>query len=221
MPPGTERGSAVAAAYGDLIYVAGGMTYLSAAGQDAVTSVIAFNTTSETWQRVPSVAANIPEGRQHAAGGVVNHTLYVLGGRWFERTNVRSEVFSLDLSDPGAKWQTSAAHMPTARGGVSGGVVGNRFFVFGGECNNGTANGIFPQAEAYDLKRGQWMRLPDMAVPRHGTSAVGVGNKIYIPGGGLQQDGVPVVRDGVVSYGEAVAHFDAYEVGVEVEVGGY
>ena len=27
-----------------------------------------------------------------------------------------------------------------------------------------------------------------MAVPRHGTHAVVVGNKVYIPGDGLQQD---------------------------------
>lgn len=213
MPPGTERGSAVTGVYGEMIYVVGGMTYLSAAGQDAVTSVIAFNTTSEKWQRVASRAADIPSGRQHAVGGVVGSTLYVLGGRWYERTNVRDEVFSLDLLQPERGWQTSKARMPTARGGITGGAVGNSFYVFGGECDEETANGVFPQNEAYDLKKKKWTRLANMAVPRHGTSAVAVGKRVYVPGGGLQQDGLPVERDGVVSYGEAVAHFDAFEVG--------
>lgn len=213
MPPGTERGSAVAGVHEEMIYVAGGMTALNRSYQDASTTVTAFNTTSLAWQRVPSIAANLPGGRQHAAGAVVNDTLYVFGGRWYERTNVRDTVFSLDLRNQTAGWQTSPSRMPTARGGVSGGVVGASYFVFGGECNADAPNGVYPQAEAYDLESQEWTKLPDMQVPRHGTAAVGVGNRVYVPGGGLQQDGLPIERDGVVSYGQATAHFDAYEVG--------
>ena len=142
----------------------------------------------------------------------MDDTLYVLGGRWFERTNVRDEVFSLNLRNQSAGWKTSPGRMPTARGGIAGGAVGNTFVTFGGECNPNSTVGIFPQAEAYDLVSQQWKRLPNMAVPRHGTSAVAVGNRIYVPGGGLQQDGLPVERNGVVSYGQSVAHFDAYEI---------
>ncbi|KAF1974426.1 galactose oxidase, partial [Bimuria novae-zelandiae CBS 107.79] len=127
MPNGTERGSAVVGVRGEMIYVAGGMTVLNFNGQDAVTSVIAFNTTSVKWQRVPLVAANLPEGRQHAAGGVVGDTLYVVSGRWFQRTNVRDEVFELDLRNQTAGWKTSLGRMPTARDGIAGGVVGSRF----------------------------------------------------------------------------------------------
>ncbi|KAK7188762.1 hypothetical protein DPSP01_005664 [Paraphaeosphaeria sporulosa] len=214
MPPGTERGSAVVGVHGDMIYVAGGMTVLNFVVQDASSTVTAFNTTSLQWQRVPSVAANMPEGRQHAAGAVVEDTLYVVGGRWFERTNVRDTVFSLDLRNQTAGWQTSPSRMPTARGGIAGGAVGSSFVAFGGECNPDTSNGIYPQAEMYDLKSKEWKKLPDMQVPRHGTAAIAVGSLIYIPGGGLQQDGVPIERDGVVSYGQATAHFDAYEVSI-------
>lgn len=213
MPPGTERGSAVVGTHGEMIYVAGGMTVLNLHNQDASTTVTAFNTTSLQWQRVPSIAANIPEGRQHAAGTVVEDTLYVVGGRWYERTNVRDTVFSLNLLNQTAGWRTSPSHMPTARGGITGGAVGSSFFAFGGECNPDTSNGIYPQAEAYNLGSKEWTKLSDMPVPRHGTAAVAVGNRVYIPGGGLQQDGVPIERNGVVSYGEATSHFDAYEVG--------
>jgi N-acetylneuraminic acid mutarotase len=212
MPNGTERGSAVLGVHGEMIYVAGGMTVLNPSYQDASTTVTAFNTTSLQWQRVPSIAANIPEGRQHATGTVIRDTLYVIGGRWFERTNVRDTVFSLNLLNQTAGWQNSPSHMPTARGGVTGGAVGSSFFAFGGECNRNTSNGIYPQAETYNLESKEWKRLSNMPVPRHGTAAVAVGNRIYIPGGGLQQDGVPVERNGVVSYGQATAHFDAYEI---------
>ncbi|KAJ4286083.1 hypothetical protein N0V90_013432 [Kalmusia sp. IMI 367209] len=77
MPNGTERGSAVLGIYGEMIYVAGGMTVLNLDYQDAITTVTAFNTTSLEWQRVPSAAANIPEGRQHAAGTIVGDMFYV------------------------------------------------------------------------------------------------------------------------------------------------
>lgn len=213
MPTGTERGSAVLGVYGDLIYVVGGMTVLNLDGQDAITTVIAFNTTSEEWQRVPPLAANIPEGRQHAAGAVAGHTMYIIGGRWFGQDDVRDEVFSLDLRNVSSGWTTSRGHMPTARGGIHGGVVGNRFYAFGGEGNANATTGIFPQAEAYDIAGEEWTRLPNMAVPRHGTSAVAVGDRIYIPGGGLQQDGVPIERNGVVSFGHMTGHLDAFEVG--------
>lgn len=213
MPNGTERGSSVVGVYGEMIYIAGGMTVLNLNYQDASTTVTAFNTTSLQWQRVPSIAANIPEGRQHAAGTVVGDILYVIGGRWYERTNVRDTVFSLNLRNQSTGWQTSPGHMPTARGGVTGGAVGGSFFAFGGECNPNATNGVFPQAETYDLESREWTRLNNMQVPRHGTAAVAVGNRIYIPGGGLQQDGVPIERNGVVSFGQATAHFDAYEVG--------
>lgn len=212
MPNGTERGSSVVGVHGEMIYLAGGMTVLNRDYQDASTTVTAFNTTSLQWQRVPSIAANLPEGRQHAAGTVFRDTLYVVGGRWYERTNVRDTVFSLNLLDQTAGWQTSPSRMPTARGGLAGGAVGHSFFAFGGECDPNTTNGVFPQAESYDLVSGVWTKLKDMQVPRHGTAAVSVGNRIYIPGGGLQQDGIPIERNGVVSYGQATAHFDAYEV---------
>ena len=64
MPNGTEKGSAVTGVYGDIIYLAGGMTTL-ATGQDAVDSVITYNTTSDEWVRLDAGAAEIPESRQH------------------------------------------------------------------------------------------------------------------------------------------------------------
>ena len=49
-----------------------------------------------------------------------------------------------------------------------------------------------------------------MAVPRHGTHAAAVGNMIYVPGGGLQQDGKAITNGGVTTYTDETAHFDAY-----------
>ena len=217
MPPGTERGSAVMGVHDDLIYLAGGMTILGGKSpgdsyQDAVITVTAFNTTSGEWLRLVDVAANIPEGRQHAAGGVIGNVLYVAGGRWFEKSNLRDEVFMLDLGNQSAGWTTADERMPTARGGISGAVVNQKLFTFGGEANPDTKNGIFDNVEVFDTDARMWTSLAPMQVPRHGTSAVAIGNKIYIPGGGLQEDGKIVIIDGVEQFIRTTDHFDVLTV---------
>ncbi|KAH8880845.1 galactose oxidase [Thozetella sp. PMI_491] len=190
MPTGTERGSATMGVQGDMIYLAGGMTLLQGTYQDAITTVTAFNTTSGEWQRLPALAANIPERRQHSVGA-------------FLTTHFLS---SADV----AGWKTSSGSMPVPRGGLSGAAVGNQFYTFGGEANSNSPSGIFNQTEAFDMETQQWEELKPMAVPRHGNSAVAVGNKIYIPGGGLQQDGKAYTIDGVTHYIQTTDHFDAY-----------
>jgi N-acetylneuraminic acid mutarotase len=210
MPPGTERGSAVTVAYGDSIYLAGGMTILAQTGQDAVDSVISFNTTSNTWQRLPAGAAELPESRQHTAGGIVGSTFLVAAGRRYGQTGTRNTVFALDFNNLTAGWTTSKTHLPTSRGGVSGGVVGSRIYVFGGEGNPATYNGIFNQTESFDLTTQRAASLGVMPVPRHGTQAGVAKGKIYIPGGGLDQDGKQVVINGTITYGRSTDYFDVY-----------
>jgi hypothetical protein len=212
MPPGTARGSSVLGVHDDLIYVAGGLTVLNIDYQDAVSLVTAFNITSGQWQRLPEHAANIPHPRQHMTGGVAGDILYVIGGRWFEKTNVRGTVFMLNLTHQEAGWSTANQRMPTYRGGLSGAAVGNRFFAFGGEANPDNPNGIFPETESFDLETQQWRELRPMPVPRHGSKAVAVGNAIYLPGGGLQDDGLPVEANGVTTIVQTTDHFDAFIV---------
>ncbi|KAJ5743564.1 hypothetical protein N7533_008434 [Penicillium manginii] len=155
-------------------------------------------------------AANIPEGRQHGTGGVIGNKFYVVGGRWFGQMNVRGTVYELDLTNQEAGWKTSPFHMPVPRGGLAGGIVGERIYTFGGEGDPNTITGVFNQSESYDVKSRRWSELKDMAVPRHGTSAVAIGNKVYIPGGGLQQDGKVVDYNGTLKISNQSNRLDAY-----------
>ncbi|RSL84619.1 hypothetical protein CEP52_016387 [Fusarium oligoseptatum] len=197
MPPGTERGSAVVGVHHELIYVTGGMTILDGAYQDAVTTVTVFNTTSRKRQRLVDVAANIPEGRQHAAGAVIDDTLYVAGGRWFEKTNVRDDVFMLDLNNLTAGWKTGKTHMPTTRGGIAGAAIRAKLYTFGGETNQHATTGVFDNMEAFDVET---------------QNTTAIGNKIYIPGGGLQQDGLMIMANGVGHFLNTTDHFDVLTV---------
>lgn len=210
MPNGMERGSAIVGVHGEMIYLAGGMTVLQTGYQDAVDSAISFNTTSGEWQRLPSAAAELPESRQHAAGSVVGDTFYVVGGRRYGQLNTRNTVFELNLANQSAGWQTSPGRMPTTRGGLNGGAVGAKFYAFGGEGNPDSSTGVFNQSEVFDTESQQWTELEPMQVPRHGTQAAAVGSLVYIPGGGLQQDGKQVETDGVTTFQQPTAHFDAY-----------
>jgi N-acetylneuraminic acid mutarotase len=191
VPKGEERGSGGMGVYKNRIYVAGGMKNLDlyANGtQGTIASVIIFDTVTQTWLDVPKEAKQLPQGRDHAGAAVVGSKMYILGGRFRGRTNVQDDVFILDLDNLEAGWKTSEAKMPTARGGVASGAVGNKIYVFGGEGNPNSTTGIFPQVEGYDTVTDTWESLSDMKVPRHGTYGASAGGKIYIPGGGLQED---------------------------------
>ena len=188
IPAGEARGSATMGVFGDKIVLAGGMKTLEAwigGLQDSVTVVSIFDTKKKVWLPVPVAAKNIPEARDHAGGAVVGDKFYVLGGRDHGQHNVKDTVFVLGLRDLEKGWRTSAGRLPTPRGGLCAGVVGDKVYTFGGEGNTEVASGVFNETEVFDARRERWERLGQMSVPRHGTSAVGVGGKVYIPGGGV------------------------------------
>ena len=195
LPAGEARGSAAVGVYKHLIVLAGGMTDLDLSGnmsQNTVSVVSIFDTVARTWLDVPKEAGYLPEGRDHAGGAIVDGKMYVLGGRQQGQENVKDTVFILDLCDLEAGWMVSTARMPTPRGGVATGVVGKKVYVFGGEGNRAVESGVFDQVEAYNTVKDKWSRVRPMRIPRHGTYAVGIDGKVYVPGGGVMQSGAPV-----------------------------
>jgi N-acetylneuraminic acid mutarotase len=222
MPEGTERGSAVVGVHDGIIYLAGGMKLLREGEQAGLTTVTAFNTVSGKWQELPEKAANIPDPRQHAGGAVYENTFYVIGGRDIDQYDGKDTVFKLDLDNLALGWSTSEAGMPTARGGVAGDIMGDKFYVFGGEGNRDAPNGLFNQVELFDLRTEKWTELDGMPTPKHGTSAVAVGSSIYIPGGGLQQDGKEyVLESGEVKLADTSKSLDVFTVEDCEEWGSY
>jgi N-acetylneuraminic acid mutarotase len=185
MPTGEARGSAASAVHNGTIYLAGGETTINGPTVDIVS---AYHIPSDQWIPVPEPAARLPAGRDHMAYAQIGTKFYVLGGRENGQTNVKDTVFILDLADLAAGWKTSTARMPTARGGLTGAAIGRKIYTFGGEGNPApNSSGVFNQTEMYDSVTDTWTRLPAMQVPRHGTSAVAAGGKVYIPGGGIMQ----------------------------------
>lgn len=197
LPEELARGAAVVGVYGSRIYLAGGLRLLDllpvTGTQDTIASVTAFDTVSGNWiTDLPAAAQELPEARDHAVGAVVGSTFYVLGGRDRGQTNVKDTVFALELEDLEAGWRTSAGRMPTARGGLSAGTVGTRVYTFGGEGNQVLSSGVYNETEVFDTTTETWSSLAPMRLPRHGTSAVAVDGRVYVPGGGVVQGATPV-----------------------------
>jgi N-acetylneuraminic acid mutarotase len=174
LPEGREIGSAAVGVRGSTVYLARGQTYLSLiGGAEGTTSIFtSYNVKTKQFAVLPPM----PEPRDHAGVGLVGNKLYVLGGRDYEQNNTKNTAFAYDIERN--HWSTGLATMPMARAGCSSGVIGTHIFTFGGE-------GVFPQNQAYDTATNTWTSYAPMDIPRHGTAGVAVGNRVYIPGGGL------------------------------------
>ncbi|KAJ7908952.1 hypothetical protein B0H13DRAFT_2015334 [Mycena leptocephala] len=179
---GTARGAAAVGVHGHTVYLAGGLLELNliTGAQPSSAAVSAFNTLTRQWSVLPS----LPEARDHVGGAVIGDTFFVVGGRVNGVPNVRDTVFTLDLKAVGRGW-VEKARMPTARGGLSTAVIGDRIYTFGGEGDvNLVPNGVYDNVEVYCAGEDRWEVLPPMPHPRHGTNAASIGDRIYIPGGG-------------------------------------
>jgi N-acetylneuraminic acid mutarotase len=190
-PEGTARGSSAVGVLGSTIYLAGGTTYQEpyvGGTQDSVNTVSSYDTVTNTWN---TDFPPLPEPRQHVGAAVVNETMYVLGGRENGANLVQDTVFALDLDNVLSGWKTLSP-MPTARGGLGCGTLGGKIYCVGGENPDIGGHGVYKQNEVYDVGSDSWETLEYMAVPRHGTNAVGVDGKLYVPGGGTVTGGGPV-----------------------------
>ncbi|KAF7865265.1 hypothetical protein EAF04_006242 [Stromatinia cepivora] len=182
IPDGRQIGAAAVGRRGNTIYLAGGITHLdiSQTYQPSVDYFTAYTAGRELWTTLPP----LPQPRDHAGRAFMgdNGPFYVIGGREFGHYNIFNTTYAYDFQTN--TWGEKA-QMPTARAGVASAVVGNQIFVMGGEGNPDAENGVFSQNEAYDTLTDSWREYAPMDVPRHGTSAVAIGKRIYVPGGGI------------------------------------
>ncbi|KAH7044660.1 kelch repeat-containing protein [Macrophomina phaseolina] len=151
--------------------------------------VSAFDTDTSAWvtdSLLPAEARHLPEPRDHARAAVVEGKIYAIGGFNFGGFNQTDSVFILDLDSLEAGWETGAAGMPTPRATYASGAVGKKIFTIGGEGNSTAQNvvliKVFDEVEVYDVDSATWTQLSPPSSPRQGPG-VGVGGKIFIPGG--------------------------------------
>jgi hypothetical protein len=161
-----RRTAGGAAVLNDRIIVVGGT------GDSPETSMV-YDSAMNRWADGP----RLPAPREHLAVTGTGTAVYILGGRWNNQLMATNEV----LDSLTGAFRTLAP-MPTARGGTAGGVAAGRIVVAGGEAFEPSRT--FPQVEVYDPATNTWSAAPNLPTPRHGLAVQGVGDVIYVIGGG-------------------------------------
>ncbi len=198
-PMPMKRGSPLAAAVGDKIYVIGGASTRPGTNDTSIDpthpqlvlgTVEEYDPATNSWrERSP-----MPTARNHAAIGVVNGRIYVAGGRVGAAFIAPStDISVVEEYDPATDtWSPALARMPTARSALAAGVIGGRIVIAGGEFQDPTMMATFRVVEAYDPASNTWATLPPLPVSRHGLAGGVIGNRFYVVGGDVQSSGTGI-----------------------------
>jgi len=197
-PMPTKRGSPVAAAVGDKIYVIGGA--VTGPGQAAVHPQRPHSSTGAVEEYDPATnswrtRASMPTPRNHMVGGVIGGKIYVASGRVGGAfiSGGSSNVGLIEAYDPAAdSWSQPLARMGQARSAGAGGVYKGRLYITGGEYQDPGMMATFRSLEAYDPAANAWQFLPPMPVSRHGLAGAVVGNRLHMVSGDVQSAGTGV-----------------------------
>jgi len=118
----------------------------------------------------------MPTPRYYPGAGVVNGTLYVVGGG----SGYGAFYATLEAYNPATDSWTPKAPMPTPNSGPAIAVVNGLLYAIGG--GNGTT--AVATVEAYDPATDTWTSKAPMPTARGGLSAAVVNGIIYAVGGG-------------------------------------
>ncbi len=202
-PMPTKRGSPVAAAVDGKIYVIGGAGTHPGSKETAIhprrphRSVSAnevYDPATNAWaSRSP-----MPTARNHAAIGVVNNKVYVIGGRIGAAfmTTPASATDLVEEYDPATdQWGPLLKSMPTPRSAMAWGTYKGKIIIAGGEMHDEKVWGAFTVVEAIDPVVNHWSILPSLTVPRHGHAGAIIGNRLHIVSGDVQSLGSAKPKD--------------------------
>ena len=89
-----------------------------------------------------------------------------------------------EIFDPATGTWTRGPDLPTARSGLTAGVLNGHVHVTGGESLS--PGRTFGEHEAYDPTTATWTALASLPTPRHGLASAVVGGRWYVIGGGTR-----------------------------------
>jgi N-acetylneuraminic acid mutarotase len=196
-PMPTKRGSPVAAEVDGRIYVIGGASTHPGSKETALHPrrphrSVATNEVYDPATNAWATRSTMPTARNHAAIGVVNNKIYVIGGRIGAAfmTTPATAVDLVEEYDPATdQWGPLKRSMPTPRSAMSAGTYKGKIYVAGGEMRDEKIWGAFTVVEALDPVANRWSVLPSLAVPRHGHAVAVIGNRLHVVSGDVQSLG--------------------------------
>ncbi len=187
IPEARRRGSAGVVVVGDLVYVVGGIT--EGHWQGFVPWLDNWNIKTGKWEILPDA----PRPRDHFQAAVLDGKIIAAGGRTTH--GAIGKVFELTIPEVDAfdiakgTWETLPQPLPTPRAGAMVVARGDTLVVAGGE--SATQNKAHAQVEAFNIKRGDWISLPDLQQGRHSCGLSQIGNTLYAVAGAGNSGGAP------------------------------
>lgn len=150
-----------------------------------------YDPQTNQWKILPDA----PIARDHFRAAVVGDKLYCIGGAQsnaMEKKLLDKTIAEVDVYDFNTgKWSIADAKLPTLRAGNTVVVVGNEILVIAGES---TAQKIsHNEVEAYNVKTGEFRKLPPLVEGRHAGAAVYFDKKIYAVAGVGNSGGSPLL----------------------------
>lgn len=171
----TPRGAHVAVVFGGKIYAIGG-----ANGGSGVATNEVYDPATNQWTQL----APMPTAREHLAAAVIDSLIYVVGGRVSSFIGNLVNLPALEAYSPATNTWRTLPDMPTPRGGLAAAAMNGKLYVFGGEYFTSSGSGVFASNEEYDPTTRTWRTMRPLPTPRHGMSAVTIGDTIFVIGGG-------------------------------------
>jgi N-acetylneuraminic acid mutarotase len=202
-PLPTARGSVNAAVVNGKVYVIGGagvhpgsketVVYPTRPHRSVATNEV-YDPATNKWE----TKSPMPTARNHAAAGVVNNKIYIIGGR-LGAAFMLSGASNTDIVeeyDPAAdQWGALRAPMPAGGRSAAGwGTFDGRIYVVGGEARSGGMHGTFRRVEAFDAATNTWATMPQMSFHRHGMAADVLNGRLHVVSGNVQSGGGPAAH---------------------------
>lgn len=141
-----------------------------------------------------SPRTNMPTGRDGLGIGVVNDTVYCIGGWTAGLPGTATGI--VEAYDPVSDSWVTKAPMPTPRGFLAVCVLNNKIYALGGW--NASSSGL-TTAEVYDPATDTWSSLTPMQTGRNGLGAEAANGKIYAIGGFLNETAVVEEYDTLIN----------------------
>ena len=188
LPEKRTAGSAVA--FNGKIYFIGGSTDVT--GPDGKVQnagmVSGLNESYDPATNKWEVHKPMPTPRNHAAIGVVNGKIYLIGGRIGANNigaMVATNIDTVEEYNPMTDSWRVMNRMPTPRSGEGWVTYEGKIYVAGGEERNYHMEGPLRDVEVFDPAANDWYRLPAMPTARHGVNVAAYGGKLFVIGGHL------------------------------------
>ena len=143
-----------------------------------------FNPATGQWRRL----ADAPHARDHAGAVVIDGRLVISSGRRTSQPDTfGNTVAATDVYDfASGRWST-AASIPTRRGGAMVAALGGEMLVIGGESN--ARYRAHDQVEAFDVDSGIWRRLAPLNTGRHSGGAALLSDGVHVVAGASTRGG--------------------------------